>query len=150
MSILEKKRKKKKHKNFFSLKIWNLRGKIDCFNRGEVLAVVLSNRALSPTRWRYQFQVKFVVFLNIYNFFYKETKALAFNGDWCCHLALCLWLIIFLDTSFMLYFKIALLMGDRGLLSEMIFWRKSQSIKLHRRRLQFNQACNLIKKLIKH
>jgi hypothetical protein len=29
------------------------------------------------------------------NFFQKERKALAFNRDRCCHLALCLWLILF-------------------------------------------------------
>jgi hypothetical protein len=28
-------------------------------------------------------------------FFYKEKKALAFNRDRCCHLALCLQLILF-------------------------------------------------------
>jgi len=28
-------------------------------------------------------------------FFYKEKKALAFNWDRCCHLALCLQLILF-------------------------------------------------------
>ncbi len=29
------------------------------------------------------------------NFFQKEKKALAFNRDRCCHLALCFWLILF-------------------------------------------------------
>ncbi len=29
------------------------------------------------------------------NFFCKEKKALAFNGDRCCHLVLCLQLILF-------------------------------------------------------
>ncbi len=32
---------------------------------------------------------------NKHNFFYKEQNALAFNWDMCCHLALCLQLIIF-------------------------------------------------------
>jgi hypothetical protein len=34
------------------------------------------------------------VFLNSYNFSYKEKKALAFHWDWFCYLALCLWLIL--------------------------------------------------------
>ncbi len=36
---------------------------------------------------------KFVSFLN--NYFFAQKRALAFNWDWCCHLALCLLLILF-------------------------------------------------------
>ncbi len=53
-----------------------------------------ANRALSPTRWCYQSTVKVVAFLNN-DIFYKERRALAFNRDRCCHLALCLRLILF-------------------------------------------------------
>ncbi len=35
--------------------------------------------------------------------FCKEKKALAFNWDRCCHLALCLWLILFHFHFNMLY-----------------------------------------------
>ncbi len=31
--------------------------------------------------------------------FYKEKKALAYNWERCCHLALCLWLILFHSTN---------------------------------------------------
>jgi hypothetical protein len=34
-------------------------------------------------------------FIQLTKFFCKEKKALAFNRDRCCHLALCLWLILF-------------------------------------------------------
>jgi hypothetical protein len=37
---------------------------------------------------------KFLHFL-ITIIFYKDKRALAFNQDSCCHLALCLWLILF-------------------------------------------------------
>jgi len=39
-------------------------------------------------------QYKMLHFLTI-TFFYKENKALAFNRDRCCYLALCLRLILF-------------------------------------------------------
>ncbi len=52
------------------------------------------NRALSPTRWCYQSTVYIAAFLNNY-IFYKEKKALAFNRDRLCHVALCLRLILF-------------------------------------------------------
>jgi hypothetical protein len=64
------------------------------------------NWALSLTRWHWNFQVKVVAFLNYYNFF-KEKKALAFNLDRCCHLALCLQLIHFhyrIPRLYLMYF----------------------------------------------
>ena len=38
------------------------------------------------------------------NFFGKEKKALAFNPDRCCHLALCLWLILFHENFIYIIF----------------------------------------------
>ncbi len=61
-----------------------------------------SNRTLSLTRWHYQSQVLVVAFLNNF-FFWKEKKALAFNLDRCCHLALCLPLILFHSTRLHYY-----------------------------------------------
>jgi hypothetical protein len=40
-------------------------------------------------------EYKLLRFIQLTNFFCKEKKALAFNLDRCCHLALCLWLILF-------------------------------------------------------
>ncbi len=54
----------------------------------------VNNRALSPTRWHYQSQVKVIVFLNN-QIFYEVKKVLAFIQDRCCHHALCLQLIVF-------------------------------------------------------
>ncbi len=42
-------------------------------------------------------------FIQLTNFFCKEKKALAFNQDRCCHLALCLWLILFHCSFFGLF-----------------------------------------------
>ncbi len=40
-------------------------------------------------------EYKLLCFIQLTKFFYKEEKALAFNRDGCCHLALCLQLILF-------------------------------------------------------
>jgi hypothetical protein len=43
---------------------------------------------------------KLLHFIQLTKFFCKEKKALAFNWDRCCHLELCLWLILFHSISF--------------------------------------------------
>ncbi len=48
-------------------------------------------------------------FLNHHNLFYQIQNALAFNGDMCCHLALCLQLLLFHFIIF-LYLSLSLLM----------------------------------------
>jgi hypothetical protein len=40
-------------------------------------------------------EYKLLCFIQLTKFFWKEEKALAFNRDRCCHLALCLQLILF-------------------------------------------------------
>ncbi len=40
-------------------------------------------------------EYKLLRFIQLTKFFCKEKKALAFNWDRCCPLALCLWLILF-------------------------------------------------------
>ena len=41
------------------------------------------------------YEYKLLCFIQLTNFFCKKKRALAFNRDRCCHLALCLRLILF-------------------------------------------------------
>jgi hypothetical protein len=67
---------------------------------------IVNNGALSPTRWRYQSKYKLLGFLTP-NRKNSKRKALAFNRDRCCHLALCLRLILFQcwDTNISFYLE---------------------------------------------
>ncbi len=77
-------------------------GKVDRWRQGilterdgSIRLTFLLNRTLSPTRWCYQSQVLVVAFLKNWILFCSYQKALAFNQDRCCHLVLCLQLILF-------------------------------------------------------
>jgi hypothetical protein len=71
-------------------------------------------------------EYKWLPFIQLTKCFCKEKNALAFNRDRCCHLALCLWLILFHRKKFFKYHPCKLSRMTRHLKAIDLFLSNSQ------------------------